>query len=98
MDHNDKNSSSMMWMMVICCALPIAIIFFGGAALFSGGYIGIILIGVLALICIGMMIRGHGHGASGEEHHDMANMVQPSAENTASADDDKGHSNHSGCH
>ena len=80
----------MMWMMVICCALPIAILFFGGAALFSGGYLGFILVGILALICIGMMFRGHGHSSLNNEHHDTTDV--------AHADEKKDHSNHSCCH
>ena len=79
----------MMWMMVICCALPIAIIFFGGTALFSGEYFGIILVGILALICISMMVRGHRHRA----------IEEASGNNVATANDnEKGHTNHSGCH
>ena len=98
MNHDDNNKSSMMWMMVICCAIPLIILFFLGSTLSSVGYFWPILIGVFALVCIGMMFRGHGHGTSDEEHHDMIDMKQQPPEKTAGEDEKKNHSGHSCCH
>ncbi|MDO8561695.1 MAG: hypothetical protein Q7S05_02610 [bacterium] len=73
--HNHNNTGSghgghnaMMWMMVICCALPLVILFFGGGALFSDGYFPKILLGVFAVACFWMMLKGHGgHGKIHED-------------------------------
>lgn len=50
----------MMWMMLICCALPLILLFSGGSALFSGGYFLPILVGILIIVHLWMMFRGHG--------------------------------------
>lgn len=90
-NHNDKNNSSMMWTMVVCCALPFAILLFGGTALFSGGYLFLLIFGGLALACIWMMFRGHGRGRPSDspEHQ---KMLRQGASDAAEKKD------HSCCH
>ncbi|MBI5470561.1 hypothetical protein HY968_04575 [Candidatus Kaiserbacteria bacterium] len=83
----------MMWMMIICCALPLAFLLFGGAGLFSGGYLWPILVGVLALACIGMMVRGHGKHREDRENHGENAL---DAEDAASPSHKK--KDHSCCH
>ncbi len=87
----------MMWMMVLC-AVPLVILLFAGGKFFSAGYLWSILIGGFVVAHLWMMFRGHGHGSSDEEQHDMADTKQPSPENSSHTDEKKGHSNHSCCH
>jgi len=64
-NHNGKGDNSMMWMMMLCCALPLVFLLFAGGAVFSGGYLLPIIIGVFVAAHIWMMFRGHGkHGGT----------------------------------
>lgn len=56
-NHNGKEHSGMMWMMLICCTLPFVVLFFGGRI--GSGYLIPILIGILIIVHLWMMFRGH---------------------------------------
>lgn len=60
----------MMWMMVICCALPFLALLLGGRSAFSGGYLLPVLVGILILVHLGMMFRGHASGTAGKSKPD----------------------------
>lgn len=58
MHYNGQHNSSMLWMMLIC-ALPLVILLFAGGSRFSTGYTWPIIIGVMIVVHIGMMFKGH---------------------------------------
>ncbi len=88
--HNEKMGNGMMWMMVICCSLPLAIVLLGGTTLFSGVYVGPIIIGILALAWIGAMVRGH--------RRDKAGSSEQMGETSQVAPGDAKKDDHSCCH
>jgi len=87
----------MMWMMLGCVAL-IAVLFLGGSRLPSGGILWQILIVGFVVAHLWMMFRGHGHGSSDDEPHNMNDMKQVPPENTSNTDEKKGRSDNSSYH
>lgn len=61
-DHNDGSKDGghkgMMWMMLICCTLPFVVLIFGSGT--GSGYLIPILIGILIIVHLWMMFKGHG--------------------------------------
>ena len=86
----------MMWMMVPCILIVIFAVFAGGGGFRSWPFLAII--GAMVAGHLWMMFRGHGHGSSDDNQHDMTDMKQASPENVSRADEKKDRSDHFCCH